>query len=294
MRWRMGRQSTNVEDRRDSGDLGGYSSGSGGGGLRLGFLGTAAVVIIGWFMGINPIQMLGLIGGADAVLSNFNSKPAQTSPAVNRNDEGSQFIRSILGSTEDVWTAVFNQRGQRYTDPTVVLFNDSTDSACGYSSAATGPFYCPGDQKVYIDLGFFKELQGLGASGDFAQAYVLAHEVGHHVQNLQGITDKVTALQARVSQTDANALSVEVELQADCYAGVWANRAQSQLNWLDNGDIEQAIQAASSIGDDRLQRMSGRRVNPDSFTHGSSRQRAEWFQRGLQSGDLRQCDTFKN
>lgn len=290
MRWRSSRQSSNVEDRRSSGGFGG----SGGGGMKIGFLGTAAIVIVGWFLGINPLHMLGLIGGANTILGGLESNTPQTQVAPPRNDETTQFVRSILGETEDVWGSVFQQMGRRYRDPTLVLFTNETDSVCGYSSAATGPFYCPGDQKVYIDLGFFNELNSLGASGDFAQAYVIAHEIGHHVQNQLGITDKVSAVQERVSQTEANALSVAVELQADCYAGVWANKAQQHNNILESGDIEEAINAAASIGDDRLQRMSGRYVNPDNFTHGSSRQRAEWFQRGLQSGDLRKCDTFNS
>ena len=290
MRWRSSRQSSNIEDRRSSGGFGG----SGGGGMKIGFLGTAAIVIVGWFLGINPLHMLGLIGGANTILGGLESNTPQTQVAPPRNDETTQFVRSILGETEDVWDSVFQQMGRRYRDPTLVLFTNETDSVCGYSSAATGPFYCPGDQKVYIDLGFFNELNSLGASGDFAQAYVIAHEIGHHVQNQLGITDKVSAMQERVSQTEANALSVAVELQADCYAGIWANKAQQHNNILESGDIEEAINAAASIGDDRLQRMSGRHVNPDNFTHGSSRQRAEWFQRGLQSGDLRKCDTFNS
>ena len=290
MRWRSSRQSRNIEDRRSSGGFGG----SGGGGMKIGFLGTAAIVIVGWFLGINPLQMLGLIGGANTILGGLESNSPQTQVAPPRNDETTQFVRSILGETEDVWGSVFQQMGRRYRDPTLVLFTNETDSVCGYSSAATGPFYCPGDQKVYIDLGFFNELNSLGASGDFSQAYVIAHEIGHHVQNQLGITDKVSAMQERVSQTEANALSVAVELQADCYAGIWANKAQQHNNILESGDIEEAINAAASIGDDRLQRMSGRHVNPDNFTHGSSRQRAEWFQRGLQSGDLRKCDTFNS
>jgi hypothetical protein len=254
-------------------------------------MGTAAIVLVGWYMGVNPIQLFGLVSGANSLLGGLGGSNS-TQPSTTANDENTQFVRAVLGETEDVWNPVFKQMGGQYTDPKLVLFNDSTNSACGYSSAATGPFYCPADQKVYIDLSFFNELKGLGASGDFAQAYVIGHEVGHHVQNLLGITDKISSLQARSSEKDSNALSVALELQADCFAGVWAHYAQKQLNILENGDIEAAINAASSIGDDRLQRMSGRYVNPDSFTHGSSQQRAGWFQRGLQAGDLRQCDTF--
>ncbi|UOG91580.1 MAG: zinc metallopeptidase [Candidatus Thiothrix sulfatifontis] len=288
MRWKTGRQSSNVEDRR-----GGRSGG--GGGMKIGLLGTIAAVLIGWYMGFNPIQVLGLVGGANTILGGFGGgSSTQTVATGVPQDDAGKFASTVLASTEDVWNPVFRQLGGRYVEPKLVLFTDSTDSVCGYSTAATGPFYCPADQKVYIDLGFFRELQNLGASGDFAQAYVLGHEIGHHVQNLMGTTDEVTRLQNSMSKTDGNALSVALELQADCYAGVWAHHAHKQFNILEEGDIEEAINAAGSIGDDRLQRMSGRRINPDSFTHGSSTQRMEWFQRGLKSGDLKYCDSFKS
>ncbi len=289
MRWRTGRQSSNVEDRR-----GGRSSG-GRGGMKIGLLGTVAAVLIGWYMGFNPIQILGLVGGANTILGGFgSSSSSQTVTTGVPQDDAGMFASTVLASTEDVWNPVFRQLGGRYVEPTLVLFTDSTDSVCGYSTAATGPFYCPADQKVYIDLGFFRELQNMGASGDFAQAYVLGHEIGHHVQNLMGTTTEVTRLQNSMSKRDGNALSVALELQADCYAGVWAHHAHKQFNILEEGDIEEAINAAGSIGDDRLQRMSGRRINPDSFTHGSSTQRMEWFQRGLKTGDLKYCDSFKS
>lgn len=283
MRWREGRESNNVEDRR----------GGGGrrGGFRIGLMGTIAIVLVGWYMGANPIQLLGLVGGANTILSGFGGSESNNGTGIN--DEGREFVSKVLATTEDVWNPIFRQLGANYQEPKLVLFRDQTESACGYSSAATGPFYCPGDNKVYIDLGFFNELKRLGASGDFAQAYVLGHEVGHHVQNLMGTTDKVSRLQARMGKRDSNALSVALELQADCYAGVWGYYVKNQMQRLEAGDMEEAIGAAAAIGDDRLQRMSGQYVNPDSFTHGSSRQRMEWFQRGLQSGDIRQCDTFR-
>lgn len=285
MRWRSGRESDNVEDRRDGG-----GGGNGGGGFHIGVLGTAAIVVVGWFMGINPIQMLGIVGGANAIFGGSSHNSTNTSAPVH--DTNSEFASKILAQTEDIWNPIFRQLGGHYTEPKLVLFSDSINSACGSASADAGPFYCPGDQKVYLDLNFFKELDNLGAPGEFARAYVIGHEIGHHVQNLLGTSDKVSQMQARMSQRDGNLLSVALELQADCYAGVWANHANAKMHVLESGDIESAVNAAASIGDDRLQKMSGRHVNPDAFTHGSSRQRMEWLQRGLQSGDIRQCDTF--
>ena len=291
MRWRSGRQSNNVEDYRGS-----NRSGGGRGGFRIGLIGTAAIVLIGWYMGANPLQLIGLVGGANTLLGGIGgSETTSTTPQGGAlSDDGGKFVSVVLGTTEDVWNPLFQQMGKRYQEPKLALFEGEIDSACGFSTAASGPFYCPGDNKVYIDLSFFRELKALGTSGEFAQAYVLGHEVGHHFQNLLGITDEVSRLQARMSQRDGNALSVALELQADCYAGVWAHHANQTSVQLDSNDIEDAVKAAASIGDDRLQGMSGKRVNPDSFTHGSSRQRMEWFQRGVQSGDMRQCDTFKN
>lgn len=286
MRWRTGRQSRNVEDRR--GSRGGKRKG-----FRIGLLGIITIVLVGWMLGADPIRLFGLVGGADAILGSMtsgSSAPASRSGSIE--DEEGRFVSTVLAYTEDVWNPIFRQHGGNYREPGLVLFEDSTSSACGYSSAATGPFYCPADEKVYIDLGFFRELSAMGASGDFARAYVLGHEVGHHVQNQMGITDKVTRLQARLGQRDSNSLSVALELQADCYAGVWAHHSHKQFNVLEEGDLEEAINAAGAIGDDRLQRMSGRRINPDSFTHGTSSQRMEWFQRGLKSGDFRDCETF--
>jgi hypothetical protein len=207
-------------------------------------------------------------------------------------DEAADFVSVILADTEDTWGAVFASAGRSYQPPKLMLYTDMVESACGLNSAATGPFYCPGDQKVYLDLSFLGELQRLGVSGDFAVAYVIAHEIGHHVQNLIGTAQQVRQLQGRVSQADANALSVLMELQADCLAGVWAHHAQAQRNLLEEGDIEEGLNAAAAIGDDRLLRMAGRRVSPDAFTHGSSQQRVQWFRTGLQTGKFDACNTF--
>ncbi|HPE61821.1 MAG TPA: neutral zinc metallopeptidase [Thiolinea sp.] len=277
MRWRTGRRSSNIEDRR----------GGIGGPAKAGGIGLVLMLVVAWLMGADPIQLLGIagsnLGGSDS------SDQVQLSAA---DREDGEFVSAVMAQTEDVWNPIFKAAGATYREPTLVLFTDETTSGCGYSSAATGPFYCPADQKVYIDLGFFRELKKLGAPGDFARAYVIGHEVAHHVQNLLGTSGKVTNLQRRVSSTDANRLSVLLELQADCYAGVWANRAHQQMNVLEQGDIEEGLQAAASIGDDRMQRMAGRRINPDAFTHGSSEQRMQWFTTGLRYGDLQRCDTF--
>ncbi|WP_020393871.1 KPN_02809 family neutral zinc metallopeptidase [Thiolinea disciformis] len=282
MRWRDGRRSDNIEDRRGSGM---------GGPVRIGGLGLIATVVIAWLMGANPSQIFGLV--ADNILggggsSNVNTAYQET--GVER--EQAEFVSVVMASTEDIWNPIFQEANAQYQEPKLVLFKDQTSSACGMSSSATGPFYCPGDRKVYIDLGFFNELRQMGASGEFARAYVIGHEVGHHVQNLLGITTQISRMQNQSSQRDSNALSVLLELQADCFAGVWANQAQRKFNILEQGDIEAGLQAAASIGDDRLQRMSGRAVNPDRFTHGSSEQRVQWFKTGLQYGDMNRCNTF--
>ena len=208
------------------------------------------------------------------------------------NDESAQFVSAILADTEDTWTTIFPRMGMQYQAPKLVLFSDQVSSACGYNSAATGPFYCPGDRKVYLDLGFFRELDRLGAPGDFAQAYVIGHEVGHHVQNLLGISGKVHDLQNRSGTTQANALSVLLELQADCFAGVWAHYADKYRSLLEPGDVDEGLRAASAIGDDRLLKRAGKRISPESFTHGSSEQRTFWLRKGLESGDIATCDTF--
>ncbi|MDB5730248.1 MAG: metalloprotease [Variovorax sp.] len=294
MKWEGNRESDNVEDRRDDSGGGG---GGGFGGLPIGGrgvgIGTIAVALIaGWIFGINPLTLLGALsgGGGAPVVQQQPQQPAHAPPA---NDEAAKFVSTVLADTEDVWTDLFKQRGGTYQDPKLVLYRGAIPTACGTGQSAMGPFYCPGDRKVYLDLNFFDTLKRqLGAPGEFAEAYVVAHEVGHHVQNLLGISDKVDSMRGRISQTDSNALSVRVELQADCFAGVWANHAQASRHILENGDIESAMNAAAKIGDDALQRSAGRSVMPDSFTHGSSAQRQRWFMTGIQTGSMKACDTF--
>ncbi|MFY9510125.1 MAG: neutral zinc metallopeptidase [Rubrivivax sp.] len=293
MKWEGQRQSDNVEDRRDDGGGGGGGGGFGPriGGRGLG-LGTVAVALVaGWIFGINPLTVLGLLsGGGGAPVPVQQQAPAHKPPAQ---DRSAMFVSTVLADTEDIWGTIFQAGGGRYEQPKLVLFRGSTPTACGRGEAATGPFYCPGDRKVYIDLGFFDTLRSrLGAPGDFAQAYVIAHEVGHHVQNLLGVSAKVEARRGKVSETQMNALSVRVELQADCLAGVWARHSQQGKGWLEQGDVEEALNAASQIGDDSLQRKAGGAVRPESFTHGSSAQRVEWFKRGLQGGSVKGCNTF--
>lgn len=281
MRWRAGRRSDNVEDIR-------YEGGSrrGLGGIKLGGGAIVVVFIASLLLGQNPLHML------EMLTTGLPTAPQQPGTRPAEKDEASDFVSVILGSTEDVWGQMFATSGQQYPPPKLVLFSDSVASACGMNSSATGPFYCPGDQKVYLDLSFLSELQRLGASGDFAVAYVIAHEIGHHIQNVIGTERKLRQLQSRAgSQEEVNALSVRMELQADCYAGLWAKHAESQRPMLEQGDLEEGLKAAASIGDDRLQRMAGRHVNPDAFTHGSSAQREQWFRTGLQ-GNLDSCDTF--
>ena len=265
------------------------------GGIRLGGgrgigLGTIVIALIaGWIFGINPLALLGVIEGGGPM-------PAQQAPATAppANDAAARFVSVVLADTEDVWRAQFQRAGSNYREPRLVLFRGAIPTACGTGQSAMGPFYCPGDEKVYIDLGFFDTLRArLGAPGDFAQAYVIAHEIAHHVQNQLGITGKVDAARARQSEAQANATSVRVELQADCFAGVWAHHSQKGKGWLEQGDLEEALNAASKIGDDTLQRRSQGTVVPESFTHGSSQQRMSWFKRGLQSGSVQQCNTFE-
>ena len=279
MRWQMGRRSDNIEDRR--GMPVGRGAAVGGG------IGTLVLVLLAMYFGVDPSVIL---QGTDP----GDSRPA---PSVQqrpgRDDQLRDFVSVVLADTEDTWRELFKQMGRQYQEPKLVLFSGAVQSACGFAQAAVGPFYCPGDKKVYIDLSFYRDLrERIGAPGDFAQAYVIAHEVGHHVQNLLGIAERIHSAQGRRSQTEVNALQVRMELQADCLAGVWASNAQRARQILEPGDIEEGLNAASAIGDDRLQRQSQGRVVPESFTHGSSAQRVRWFKRGIETGDLGQCDTF--
>ena len=290
MKWEGNRESDNVEDRRD--DPGGGFGGGGGllGGRSIG-IGTIVVALVGgWIFGINPLTILGLFSGGSPPAQVQQQGPAHRPPA---DDRMAAFVSTVLADTEDVWKDVFAKGGATYREPHLVLFRGATQTACGQGQAAMGPFYCPADQKVYIDLGFYETLRNkLGAPGDFAQAYVIAHEVGHHVQNLLGISAKMDQMRGRVSKVEYNGLSVKLELQADCFAGVWANHAQSARQILQQGDVEEAMNAAAKIGDDALQRSGGGAVVPESFTHGTSAQRQRWFDSGLKTGSIKACDTF--
>jgi predicted metalloprotease len=284
MLWRKGRRSDNVVQATGGGRRFGGGRGMGLGGLLV-------LAILGLVFFKDPTALLGLAGNGGA-----GQDAAQTAPtAPPENNEENDFVRVVLGSTEDVWTAVLAQRGMQYQPPTLELFRGGVATACGSASSAVGPFYCPGDRKVYLDLGFFDQMQSQlhASTADFARAYVIAHEVGHHVQNLLGTFDKVDAAKRAGQPMDgASGLSVRLELQADCFAGVWGNKSQQQLQWLQPGDVEAALDAANAIGDDTLQRESRGTVMPDSFTHGTSAQRVRWFNRGFDSGDIDQCDTF--
>ena len=277
MQWKMGRRSDNVEDAR--------GSGIGGGSLSLGAV--AIAVVLGLVTGHNPMEFLGL-------LSDMSGSPTQEAGAPPAGDEAADFVRAILGTTEDVWVNLFEREGATYDPPHLVLFSGQVRSGCGGASSATGPFYCPQDRKVYLDMSFFQEMQQhLGGGGEFADAYVIAHEVGHHVQTLLGTTARMEqAAQGGASMKGDTGLSVRLELQADCYAGVWAQHAQAQLHWLDSGDVEKALNTASAIGDDRLQQQGQGRVAPDTFTHGTSAQRVRWFRKGFDGGQIGGCDTF--
>jgi hypothetical protein len=288
MKWEGHETSRNVEDRR--GAPGGGRTPRLGGGRGIG-LGTIVIALVaGWLFGINPMTVLGLLSGGGGAAPAVQQAPASAGPP---SDRGGLFVSTVLRDTEVVWNQQFQATGKRYEEPKLVLFRGATPTACGTGQSAMGPFYCPGDSKVYIDLDFFDTLANrLGAPGDFAQAYVVAHEVGHHIQNLMGITAKVDAMRGRVSQAQMNALSVRVELQADCLAGVWAHHSQRGKGWLERGDIEEALRAAAQIGDDTLQRASQGRVVPETFTHGSAEQRMTWFKRGLDGGRIDGCNTF--
>ena len=288
MRWEGNRESSNVEDMRESG--GGGGGGFGLGGRTIG-IGTIVIALVGGaIFGINPLTILGALTGGGEPAPQVQQGPAPQPPA---NDPMAKFVKTVLADTEVVWTQLFKQGGASYVDPKLVLFRGAIRTGCGQGQAAMGPFYCPADQKVYIDLGFYETLKTrLGAPGDFAQAYVIAHEVGHHVQNLLGISEKTEQARSRASPAQANALSVKVELQADCFAGVWANHANETRKVLEQGDVEEAMNAAAKIGDDALQRNRGGAVIPESFTHGTSAQRQRWFSTGLKTGSVKSCDTF--
>jgi predicted metalloprotease len=307
MRWQGRRQSGNIEDRR--GDGGGLGGGMGGPRMPMGFptrragaggLGIGAIIVIlviAWITGINPLMLLGGLdgGGGPVVIDQGGGRTPggqttgeQGTPA----DEGGQFVAAVLGDTEDTWRAIFQKGGATYQDPTLVLFSGATESACGFASAASGPFYCPRDRKVYIDLAFYSELRDrFKAPGDFAQAYVIAHEIGHHVQNLLGDLGQVEQMKQQVGEAERNQLSVRVELQADCYAGIWANDADRR-GVLEVGDIDEGLNAAAQIGDDAIQQRTRGYVVPESFNHGTSEQRARWFKRGYETGSMANCDTL--
>ena len=281
MKWRNRRRSSNVEDRRGST----ISKGAKGGGI-----GLIALALIGMYFGVDPRVVMNVgqqLGGGSRTTQTSDYKPTAEQQQLG------EFISVVLADSEDAWNNIFQQMGRRYQEPKLVLFTNRVQSACGAAEAAMGPFYCPGDKKVYIDLGFYKDLKKRhNAPGDFAQAYVVAHEVGHHVQNLLGISSKVQNARSRMSQAQGNALSVRLELQADCFAGLWAQHTQRAKQVLEQGDVEEALNAASAIGDDRLQKQARGFASPESFTHGSSAQRVKWFKKGLQGGSMNDCDTF--
>jgi predicted metalloprotease len=279
MKWREGRKSENVEDRRSLRIPGGAAGGIGG-------IGLIVILLISMYMGVDPSQYI------QGTQDSTGTMAQQSQLSEEQLNQSAEFVSLVLGDTEATWNKIFkDELGRAYIDPKLVLFTGAVQSACGQASASVGPFYCPGDQKVYIDLDFLNDLQrGLGASGDFAQTYVITHEVGHHVQNLLGTLQYVDTMSSKASEVEANQLSVALELQADCYAGIWANRASHQNLILESGDLEEGLNAASAVGDDRLQKQSQGYVVPDSFTHGTSAQRVEWFSRGLESGEMTSCN----
>ncbi len=281
MQWRGRRESGNVEDQR--------GGGFGGRGIALGGIGTVIVVVIGLLLGQNPLELL-------QAVNQGQPQQEQTQPVASsaEEDEAVQFVKVVLADNEDVWHKLFEEQGMQYREPKLVLFRDAVESGCGQASSAVGPFYCPADEKMYIDLSFYDELKNrFKAPGDFAMAYVIAHENGHHIQNLLGISDKVHQMRERLSEEEYNKLSVRLELQADFFAGVWAHHAHQMKNILDAGDIEEALNAANAIGDDKLQKEAQGYVVPDAFTHGTSAQRMRWFKKGFDTGDIKQGDTFK-
>ena len=281
MRWKTGRRSSHIEDRRGT---------RASGGLLKGGIGTVVIALgLAYFLGIDPTILLQLQQAGAPATSEADYQPTA------REQQQADFVSVVLADTEDTWSAIFAKAGRHYQEPVLVLFTDRVDSACGLASAAMGPFYCPADKKVYIDLAFFDDLQRRhGASGDFAQAYVIAHEVGHHVQNLLGTSTEVSRAQRGLGKQGANELSVKLELQADCFAGLWGYHADRSRNVLEQGDLEEALSAAAAIGDDRLQKQAQGYVVPESFTHGSSAQRVRWFRQGISTGDVGECDTFSS
>ena len=287
MRWRNMRESDNIEDRQ------GQSPRGFGGGVKIGGLGLVAVVVVSLLLGQNPLDLLSMLeGGGSVSTAPGPGAPGAPGGSSGVRDENKEFVTRIVGDTEDTWGSIFQQMGRSYEPAKLVLFRGHVESACGLANSAVGPFYCPGDGQVYLDLSFFQELRSkFGAPGDFARAYVIAHEIGHHVQNVLGIAEKVQQRRARASQAAQNALSVRQELQADCFAGVWGFYARKR-GLLEPGDLESGLTAAAAIGDDRLQRQSTGQVRPESFTHGSSAQRVRLFRTGFESGDPKQCDTF--
>ncbi|GAB1264255.1 KPN_02809 family neutral zinc metallopeptidase [Aurantivibrio infirmus] len=287
MKWRNRRASRNVDDRRGQRVSRGRGRATKGGGIL-----TIVIVLVAMYFGVDPRMALQFLEGGSQSTTSTAPSNYQATPEENQLAE---FVSVVLADTEDVWHKQFQRMGVTYQEPVLVLFSGSVNSACGSASSAMGPFYCPADSKVYIDLSFYRDLRSRhGAPGDFAQAYVIAHEVGHHVQHLRGISDRVHRAKQAMSKTEANALSVRLELQADCLAGVWANNTQTAKQVLEQGDLEEALTAASAIGDDRLQKQATGRITPESFTHGTSEQRVSWFKKGFQTGSFNACDTFVN
>ena len=283
------RESDNVEDMR------GASGGFGLGGRTIGIGGVVIALVASYFLGVDPSVLLGMMSGGDSGAPATSQVQQGPAPRPPHEDKQAMLVSHVLSSTEDAWTQVFREAGKTYQPPKLTIFSGGFPTACGTGQAAMGPFYCPLDHKVYIDLQFFQTMRDrFHATGDFAQAYVIAHEVGHHVQQLLGITDKMESMRSRGSRADSNAMSVKLELQADCFAGVWAARTEKSKHFLDAGDVEKALAAASAIGDDTLQKQTQGRVVPDSFTHGTSEQRVRWLRKGLESGDVQACDTFRS